>query len=410
MISTFNLNFALKKSKLLANGTAPIYIRLTINGNRIEFTTKRYIIPSKWNSTAQKMSGTHEEARSLNLYLKSLEQQVYDAHRQLMEAKVQITVQSLKDKLFGKEVKPEIKTILPIFREHNRRLSVLVGKDYSAGTLVCFTTTLKHLTNFIKWHYQVADVDIAKIDHEFITTFEFFLRSEKACSNNTTLKYIKNFKKIIRICLNSGWLDKDPFRAFKAKLSEVVPAFLTKSELHCITQKEFVSDRITQVRDIFLFSCYTGLAYADVKKLKRTEVVVGFDGEQWVSTSRQKTDTASRIPLLPVSRDIINRYADHPQCQNEGRLLPVLSNQKMNAYLKEIADICGINKQLTYHTARHTFATTVTLSNGVPIETVSKMLGHKSIKTTQHYARILDVKVSEDMEILKKKLLNLILL
>ena len=216
-----------------------------------------------------------------------------------------------------------------------------------------------------------------------------------------------NFKKIIRICLSNGWLEKDPFRAYKGKLNEVVPTFLTKSELHSVAQKEFVSERIIQVRDIFLFSCYTGLAYADVKKLKRIEIVTGFDGQQWVSTSRQKTDTASRIPLSPAAIEIINRYANHPQCQNEGRLLPVLSNQKMNAYLKEIADICGVNKQLTYHTARHTFATTVTLANGVPIETVSKMLGHKNIKTTQHCARILDSKVSEDMEVLKQKLANL---
>ncbi len=407
MISSFNLNFSLKKSKLLANGTAPIYIRLTIDGERLEFTTKRYVIPSKWNPAAQKMSGTHEEARSFNVYLKTLEQQIYDAHRQLIESKIPVTVHVLKDKVFGKEVKPEIKTLLPIFKEHNRRLSVLVGKDYSVGTLVCFTTTSKHLTDFIKWHYHISDLEISKIDHEFITTLEFFLRSEKACSNNTTLKYIKNFKKIIRICLSNGWLEKDPFRAYRGKLNEVVPAFLTKSELHSVAQKEFVSERIIQVRDIFLFSCYTGLAYADVKKLKRIEIVTGFDGQQWVSTSRQKTDTASRIPLLPAAIEIINRYANHPQCQNEGRLLPVLSNQKMNAYLKEIADTCGVNKQLTYHTARHTFATTVTLANGVPIETVSKMLGHKNIKTTQHYARILDSKVSEDMEVLKQKLANL---
>lgn len=196
-----------------------------------------------------------------------------------------------------------------------------------------------------------------------------------------------------------------PFAAFKPKLNEVVPAYLTKEELEILSKKQFSTDRINQVRDIFLFSCYTGLAYADVKKLKRTEISIGIDGQQWIFTNRKKTDVASRIPLLPLAMTIINCYDGNPQCENEGRLLPVLSNQKMNAYLKEIADLCGINKQLTYHTARHTFATTVTLSNGVPIESVSKMLGHKNIKTTQHYAKILDTKVSKDMEVLRQKML-----
>jgi len=171
-----------------------------------------------------------------------------------------------------------------------------------------------------------------------------------------------------------------------------------------MASKAFVSTRLEQVRDIFLFSCYTGLAYIDVQTLKRSEIVQGFDGEQWIFTSRQKTDTPSRIPLMPYALSVIKKYSDHPQCVIEDRVLPILSNQKMNAYLKEIADVCGIPKDLTFHIARHTFATTVTLLNGVPIETVSKMLGHTNIKTTQHYARILDIKVGEDMGALRKKL------
>ncbi len=346
MISTFCLNFALKKTKILANGTAPIYLRLTIEGQRIEFTTKRYVAPSRWNASAQKMTGTNEEARSFNNYLKTFEQQVYDAHRQLIESNIPVTVQRLKDKLFGKTVAPEVKTLVPIFKEHNRRVNALVGKEYAPGTLERYTTSLKHTIDFMKWHYKTSDIDIAKIDHEFVSSYDFYLRSEKNCCNNTTVKYLKNFKKIIRICLSNGWIDKDPFVAHKTKLTEVIPAFLTKEELEIITRKNFASERISQVRDIFLFSCYTGLAYADVKKLKRTEIMRGIDGQQWVFTSRQKTDTSSRIPLLPVALGIMNRYEEHPQCIVESRLLPVLSNQKMNAYLKEIADICGIQKAI----------------------------------------------------------------
>jgi integrase len=178
---------------------------------------------------------------------------------------------------------------------------------------------------------------------------------------------------------------------------------LTQQELDAITNKKFVVERLTQVRDVFVFCCYTGLSYADVKKLRRNEIGIGMDGDKWIFTSRQKTDTSSRIPLLPLALQLLNRYQDHPQCENQGLLLPVLSNQKMNAYLKEIADLSNVFKHLTFHLARHTFATTVTLANNVPIETVSKMLGHTNIKTTQHYAKILDLKVSQDMAALKQK-------
>jgi len=237
-----------------------------------------------------------------------------------------------------------------------------------------------------------------------MSQYAFWFRSVKNCDHNTTMKYLSNFKKIVIICLKNGWLTKDPFYGFKLARKEVVREFLTDEELGLIRSKYFSMERISQVRDIFLFSCYTGLAYADVKKLKRSEICVGVDGEKWIFTSRQKTDTLSRIPLLTQAIEILDRYKNYPTCDNQDSLLPVLSNQKMNAYLKEIADCCGIQKPFTYHTARHTFATTITLSNGVPIETVSKMLGHRNLKTTQHYAKILDKKVGEDMRRLKEKL------
>lgn len=180
-------------------------------------------------------------------------------------------VQCLKDKVLGKSDTAEIKMLVPIFKEHNRRGAALVGKEYAPGTLERYTTSLKHTVDFMKWYYKTPDIDIREIDNEFVTSYEFYLRSEKSCCNNTTVKYLKNFKKIIRICLSNGWIDKDPFAAYKAKLNEVVPAFLTAGELQLISQKQFSIDRINQVRDIFLFSCYTGLAYADVKKLKRSE-------------------------------------------------------------------------------------------------------------------------------------------
>jgi site-specific recombinase XerD len=255
----------------------------------------------------------------------------------------------------------------------------------------------------MQWKYNVSDIDITKIDHAFITDYEFWLRSVRNCANNTAVKYIKNFNKIIKLCLANDWLEKNPFANYKSKVKEVERVYLTENEIQSIIEKDFKTERLSVVRDIFLFSCFTGLAYIDVKNLTKSHISFGIDGEKWIFTHRQKTESASKIPILPVTQMIIEKYENHPQCNNEYKLLPILSNQKMNAYLKEIAGVCEIEKELTFHIARHTFATTVTLTNGVPIESVSKMLGHKNLRTTQHYAKVLDRKVSDDMKILKDK-------
>jgi site-specific recombinase XerD len=404
MNKSFSLLFYVKSSKMSADGTAPIYLRLTVDGQRIEVSSKRHANPSKWNTSAQKLNGTGEYVRSVNEYLKTLEHQVYEVHRQMIEKKLPLTAANLKNLLLGKEETSPDKMLIPIFEQHNREVKALIGKEFAKGTFDRYETSLKHTKDFLLWKYKVADIGIAGIDHEFIMSYDFYLRTERNCNNNSTVKYLKNFKKIILICIANGWLDKDPFAKYKPKVKQVKRDFLNTDELAAMAAKKLASSRTGQVRDIFLFCCYTGLAYADVKKLKRTEIVVGVDGGKWIATSRKKTDTASNIPLLPQAIELMNIYKEHPQCANDGLLLPVLSNQKMNSYLKEIGDACGITKELTFHIARHTFATTVTLANGVSIESVSKMLGHTNIKTTQHYAKILDMKVSEDMTNLKQKL------
>ncbi|TRX43061.1 site-specific integrase [Flavobacterium restrictum] len=401
MNKTFNLLFFVKKSKIKANGTAPIYLRITIDGKPKEIASKRYIQPDKWDNKLQKVSGSSDEVKSLNLYLKTLEQQVYDAHHSIMKDKITATASSLKSKLQGTEQRARM--LVPIFQEHNDKVETLVGQEFAPGTLERYKTSLKHTIEFIQWKYSASDIDIKDIDHAFITEYEFFLRSVRKCANNTAVKYIKNFKKIVKLCISNGWLDKDPFVNYKVKIREVEREFLSQEEIQTIYEKVFVTERLNQVKDIFVFACFTGLAYIDVKQLTLLNISTGIDGSKWIFTHRQKTETASRIPLLPIPQELIQKYAAHPQCINENKLLPVLSNQKMNSYLKEIADVCGIQKDLTFHIARHTFATTVTLTNGVPIESVSKMLGHTNIKTTQHYAKILDKKVSEDMQVLRDK-------
>jgi site-specific recombinase XerD len=394
----FSHIFYLKKNKDYSKGPVPIYLRITVKGKRAEISIKRTVEPNKWNSSGSRMKGTTEDVKKFNSYLDTLTGKLNDDYYQLVKEKMTITAETLKNKFTGTSEKQRM--LIPIFQKHNEEIEVLVPDQYSAGTLGRYHTSLSHTKEFLKYKYNISDINIQDINHEFIMDYDFWLRSVRKCANNSTVKYIKNFKKIIRICIANGWLQVDPFIKYKTKLNEVERCYLSENELQILAQKEFQNERIAHIKDIFLFSCFTGLAYADVKKLGSDNISIGIDGEIWVFIKRTKTDTPSRIPLLPVAWEILEKYKNHPKCINEKRLLPVLSNQKMNSYLKEIADVCGINKELTFHIARHTFATTVTLNNNVSIESVSKMLGHKSIRTTQHYAKILDKKVSMDMEVL----------
>ena len=401
MNTKLSVLFFVKRTKTNVDGLLPIFIRVTVNGERIEFSTKRFTTSEKWSVEGKRMKGTSAESKTTNSYLDTLKAKVYDYQQQLIREDEVVNAENMRNKIMGVEKRKHM--IVGIFQNHNNEIRALIGKDYAAATLVRYETSLKHTVDFMKWKYRISDIDIKKIDHEFITSYEFYLKSVCNCCQNTASKYIKNFGKIIRICLANGWLDKNPFINYKGKEVEVERALLSMEEIETMLNKEFVSDRLNLVKDIFLFSCFTGLAYADVKKLSRKNIGFGVDGERWIFINRTKTDTRSNIPILPIAAFILDKYEDHPQVVNQEKLLPILSNQKMNSYLKEIADVCGINKELTYHIARHTFATTVTLSNGVPIESVSKMLGHKNLKTTQHYAKILDLKVSIDMRILKDK-------
>lgn len=404
MNAKLSILFYAKRAKTTTDGLVPIYIRVTVDGERIEFSTKRYTHPDKWSVEGNRMKGTSVESKSTNSYLDALKAKVYDYQQQLIREDEPVNAENMRNKIMGIDKRSHM--LIGIFQQHNDEIKVLIGKDYAAATHVRYETSLKHTADFLKWKYKVSDIDIRKIDHEFITSYEFYLKSVCNCCQNTTSKYIKNFGKIIRICLANGWLQKNPFINYKSKMVEVERAFLSMEEIETMLNKVFVSDRLNLVKDIFLFSCFTGLAYADVKKLSRKNIAIGVDGDRWIYINRTKTDTRSNIPILPIASYLLEKYEDHPQVVNQEKLLPILSNQKMNSYLKEIADACGINKELTFHIARHTFATTVTLSNGVPIESVSKMLGHKNLKTTQHYAKILDLKVSNDMQILKEKFGN----
>lgn len=402
MNNSFSLLFYIKKCKADSYGKANIYLRITLNGERAELSIRRKVLVDNWDTNSNLAKGNSKESHEINRYITTIKNKVYNIEQLYLSQGKPITAISLRDAYLGKDSSK--KMLLEIFEDHNKRVNKLVGSDFAAGTAERYRTAKKHVSEYIQKEYGVKDILVKDVNHKFITGFEYYLKTERNCGHNTAIKYITNFKKIIRIAFANDWIDKDPFLHWKAKLKTVDREFLTEEEIQKMVEKELHTERLDQVKDIFIFCCFTGLAYADVKKLSKDDIVIGIDGDRWIKIKRTKTDTRSNIPILPTAEALIEKYANQSDSLTNGRLLPVLSNQKMNAYLKEIADLCEINKNLTFHLARHTFATTVTLTNGVPIESVSKMLGHKSLRTTQHYAKILDRKVSDDMKALRNKL------
>lgn len=404
MSTNYSLLFYLKKPKNYVSGPVPIYMRITVDGIPKEVSIGRSVDPSRWRPKANRAAGTKEESRTLNSYLETLVRNMENVHTALVKENATITAESLKMRFLGQDTKRHY--LIEIYLDHNRKMETLLGKGYKPGTLKGYKTSIGHLTDYVLKQYGDMDIDIQRIDHAFIEGYEFFLRTDKSCSPISAAKYMKHFRKIVKLCLAHRWITADPFVFYKNTAKPKEKGFLTQDELNRIMAKQYVTSRLVHVRDIFIFSCYTGLSYADVKKLKKSVIAKGVDGKLWILSSREKTETITNIPLLPQAKEIIDRYADYPPCVSKGLALPVLSNQKMNSYLKEIADLSGITKTLTFHMARHTFATTITLSNNVPIETVSKMLGHTSIKTTQHYAKLLDTRIANDMQTLQRKLLG----
>ncbi len=399
---SFGLFFFLKQPKNQKSDERYVYLRITVDGIPKEISLKRTWDISKWDQPKGRAKGGKEDAMLLNAYLDVFREKVYSIKGKLISENKTVTSTVIKSILTGSDVQKRM--VLVAIAEHNRKMAALVGIDFAPGTLERYETVYDHVQAFIKWKYDREDLELQALNYDFAADFAFWLKHVRKCNHNTTMKYISNFKKIVLDAVKRGVIPRDPFSQFKTTQKEVKKVALTVTELEAIKDLKITIDRLAVVRDIFLFSCYTGLAYVDVQKLKRVNITRNIDGELWIDIERQKTETSSRLPLLPDAVGIMDRYENHPRCMQCGSVLPVLTNQKMNAYLKEIADLAGINKNLTYHIARHTFATTVTLTNGVPLESVSKMLGHRSIKQTQHYAKIVDIKISADMAALKAKL------
>ena len=343
---------------------------------------------------------TNEE-QSSNQRLRKIKTSITDIYNRLVSSKKEFDVVDVKNEFLGKS---DSKGILEIFDYYLKTIENNIGHGYAYRTLKHYRVSRKKLAEFINSKLRKKEIPITSVDYNFLNQFDMFLKSKYGVHQNTAWNYHKHIKRVMNLAVSMGHLDKSPYNQFKTKLEQANRDFLTKDELCKLETKEIDLDRLSIVRDIFIFACYTGLAYSDISKLSPEHIQTRDDGNQWIIINRTKTKSQCSIPLFPNAIEILERYSDYPEPLLRGRVLPVASNQKLNSYLKELAEICGINKKLTMHMARHTFATTVTLSNGVPIETVSKILGHKSLKITQIYARVLENKISEDMMALKGKL------
>ena len=403
--NTFTVIFHLRNRELL-NGKFPVYARITINKRRIQLSVKQMMNPDNWDEKLGLAKPISEEYIQFNNYLEQLKSTYFACYREMVLQKKEISTESFRKIYYG--IEDDEYTLSKLMNYHN----VDMKESVSWGTMKNYYTTRKYLEKFLKERQKVKDINLKNINYKFVTDFEYYLRTyipldhQKSLHNNGIMKHMERFRKMINVALKNEWMEKDPFKAYKLKFVKFERGYLTECELDELEQKEFAIERLQIVKDLFIFSCYTGLAYIDTITLTPAQIIKGIDGEKWLITQRTKTKTPVKVPLLPKATEIIEKYRTNPKCLAEGSLLPNLSNQRLNGYLKEIADLCGFQKNLTFHLARHTFATTVTLSNGVPIESVSKMLGHTKISTTQVYAKVIEKKLSEDMLSLKAKFIN----
>ena len=391
-----------KKSRTTRHKQLPIYLRVTINKKRFEVATHRHIDPSLWSPSSGRVKGKSDTAIEANMALDMITKQVYEYREQLYVENRDLTVNSLREKWFGEDKNK--RTLLGVFRSRVMDFEKLVLKGiYQKSTLVKYKTTERHLKEYLQWQNTGRDVLLVDLRIGFASNFEYYLQAEKGLSINSSGKMIKNLKKVIRDCVDKDWLDKDPFYRYRVRHIDPKIPHLSADELKALEEKEITIKRLAVVRDIFVFCCYTGFAYVDVVSLTTAHIKIDGDGTKWIIKPRQKTGIPEIVPLFPPALEVLKKYEQLSQLSAAKQLLPVPTNQKVNAYLKELADICGMQTKITFHIARHTFASTVTLDNGVPIDSVSKMQGHRSIKTTQIYAKVSDKKISDDTKILFRK-------
>ena len=399
MRSTFKVLFYLKRNAPKKTGLIPVMCRITVNGKISQFSCKLDVEEKLWNIELGRMSGRSAIAQETNRQLDKIRVGINKAYQDICDKDNYVTAEKVRNAFLGMGMSHE--TLLAVFRQHNEDYEKQVGKIKSLRTYWKYCTVYKHLEEFIKQRYKVSDIALKELTPAFITDFELFLRTEKNHCNNTVWSYMMPFRSVIFMSINNGWLQRDPFFAYSITKEETKRGFLSKEEINLLIKGTFKKTSYTLIRDLFIFCTFTGLSWTDMAHLTKENLQISFDGHLWIKTYRQKTGTESNIRLLDVAKHIIEKYDG--MAEND-KLLPVPCYENCKNSIKVIAKKCGIEKNLTWHMSRHTYATTVCLSNDVPIETLSKMLGHRSIRTTQIYAKITAEKVSRDMEKLSKQI------
>ena len=389
----------MKRNAPKSNGLVPVMCRITVNGKISQFSCKLDVDEKHWDVKTGRMTGRSVVALEANRMLDKIRVGINKAYQDICDKDNYVTAEKVRNAFLGMGMNHE--TLLAVFRQHNEDYAKQVGKIKSQRSYWKYCTVYNHLSEFIRQRYKVSDIALKELAPAFITDFELFLRTEKNHCTNTIWSYMMPFKRIIYMSINNGWLQRDPFYAYSITKEETKRGFLSKEEIKMLIEGSFKKKSYELIRDLFIFCCFTGLSWTDMANLTKENLQTSFDGHLWIKTNRQKTGTETNLRLLEVPLRIIKKYEG---CSEDGKLLPVPCYPNCKNGIKVIAKKCGIEKNVTWHMSRHSFATTVCLSNDMPIETLSKMLGHRSIRTTQIYAKITAEKVSNDMEKLSQAL------
>lgn len=398
MKSIFRVVFYLRSNYVNKEGKTSVMLRIYLNNERLSLgSTGISVKSSQWDKEKERIKGRTTEALNTNLQLDNISSGLQSIFRRIEMSDV-VSLERIKSEFLGK--KEEIDTLMQLFEKHNGDVAKQVGVSVGKATLQKYNVCKRHFSEFLEKQYKRSDLKLTELTYVVIREFDLYLRTEVGQNPNTATKTMKTFKTITLLGQKMGVLLHDPFMNHRFHIEPVNRGFLTDEEILLIAHKQINIPRLELIRDIFIFSCFTGLAYIDVSNLTPDHIVTLGD-KQWIMTQRQKTSVETNVLLLNIPKAIIAKYGG--KTYRNGKLFPMLTNQKTNSYLKEIADMCGIKKNLTFHLARHTFAT-MSLSKGVPMESVSKMLGHTNIRTTQIYARITNKKIEHDMEELADKL------
>lgn len=390
--SSFSILFSIRESKARKNGNTPIEVTITINGERCSFSTGKQIKVTSWDKNRQLVKGKDEEATSLNNYLKSVRAKLYEKEAELLDRGFIITAQLLYDAYFDKVECLKERSLLSVLEEHNTERKAMVGKTVAPATYWIFEYTGRLLREFILKKYNREDLYLRELNIGFIQGFHSFLLGEKKMGQNSSTKHLKFLKKLLNLAVSNSYISNNPVNAYKIERIPVETDFLDEEELRKIINFDTPISRFEKARDFFLFGCFTGLSYIDIKTLAPEHFEKDSEGRIWIKKRRIKTGILSRIPLLPIAKLILDKY------KGGNRLIPIQDPADINKYLKDIAILCNINKRITFHTSRHTFASTVTLANNISLEVVSKMMGHTNTRMTTHYAKLIDKCIGEQMD------------